>query len=500
MRRRLHAYIALIALAALSCPAPGQSQQTTKPGTSGNTGSSSGNSGTSGSSGGRVRERNSGSSAQTERAGPDTRTGAPRRTAGERGNAAGGTVGRNAEGTEGAPRSSARRTTAKSKSSSGGYTGAKASATAISSMAMSIDRSARVMRLVPPMKADGGFGFDARKGDEFWTHVQIESQSPTTFDTVRIVLSYPPDVVELTGINDHAIAKGILGEATAGASASSGRVVYEAQLNPTVAPNGPMVSFRWKALRKATNVPIEFSHFHGKRSALLLSGGDLLGNASDPTDGTLAVDFDVLPSDAEELAELEDAAAFDFGSFERKGNVKLRAVLQEAPVVAGEVFTIDLVLDNSAGSALDGLEVNLAYDPEVLHIVDADLDNAVTVGTNILDGPFSDVFPFDFHIDNSVYPSMGRIRYAAGIGNQDALRGLNGTFARIYCLAKRPVSQTYLKFMFGLSAGYPSTRATFVGEDVLGDPTKPHDGTESLVFGIRASRPAAVDAASTRRP
>lgn len=485
-------------IGALACPAIGQTQQTTKPGS---TATNTGTTGVGSNSGGRVRERNTGSASSDS--GLDTGSGANRRTSGQRnasdGRNNGRTVGRKAEGEAATTTGGKGRASGTKRSSSGGYTGAKASATAISSMAISIDRSARVMRLVPPMKSDGGFGFDARKGDEFWTHVQIESQSPTTFDTVRIVLSYPPDVVELTGINDHSIAKNIQGDATAGTAATSGRVVYEARLSQTVAPKGPMVSFRWKALRKATNVPIEFSHFHGKASALTLSGADLLGNPNDPEDGTLAVDFDVLPSDAEELAAIEDAAAFDFGSFERKGGVALRAILQDAPVVAGEVFTIDLVLDNSSGSALDGIEVNLAYDPEVLQIVDADLDNAITVGTNVLDGPFSDTFPFDFHIDNSVYPSMGRIRYAAGIGNQEALRGLNGTFARIYCLAKRPVSQTYLKFMFGLSEGYPTTRATYVGEDVLGDPGKAHDGAENLVFGVRNARPGAVDSAGARR-
>ena len=487
-----------MAISALACPVLGQTQQTTKPGGSG---TSTGTSGVGSNSGGRVRERNTGSASNDS--GLDTGVGATRRNSGQRNNSegrnTGGTVGRNAQDSGAAAGGAKGRTSGSKKSSSSGYTGAKASATAISSMAISIDRSARVMRLVPPMKSDGGFGFDARKGDEFWTHVQIESQAPTTFDTVRIVLSYPPDVVELTGINDHAIAKGIVGEATAGAAAASGRVVYEAKVNPTVAPKGPMISFRWKALRKATNVPIEFSHFHGKLSALTFAGADLLGNPNDAQDGTLAVDFDVLPSDAEELAAIEDAAAFDFGSFERRGGVRLRAVLQDAPVVAGEVFTIDLVLDNSAGSAIDGIEVNLAYDADILQIVDADLDNAITVGTNVLDGPFSDTFPFDFHIDNSVYPAMGRIRYAAGIGNQEALRGLNGTFARIYCLAKRPVSQTYLKFMFGSSKGYPSTRATYVGEDVLGDPGKAHDGAENLVFGVRNARPGAVDSAGAAR-
>ncbi len=498
MRRRLAVLLALVSLGALACPAAAQSQQTTKPGSNSTGGNSAGSTSN---SGGRIRERNTGSTTSGKL---DTGTGSPRRegavknaTAGNREGA--GTVGRNAERVDSNTGRAGRASSGGRRSSSGGYTGAKPTATAISPMAISIDRNARVMRLVPPMRPDGGFGFQARKGDEFWTHVQVESQSPTTFDSIRIVLSYPPDVVELTGVNDEPIAAALLGQATAGVTPGGGAVVYEANLNPTVAPNGPIVSFRWRALRKATNVPIAFARFHGKPSMLMHSGADLLGNATDPLDGTVGVDFDVLPSDADEVAELEDAAAFDFGSFARKGGVRLRAVLQDAPVVAGEVFTVDLVLDNSASSALDGIEVNLAYDPEVLQVVDADLDNAITAGINVLDGPFSDTFPFDFHIDNSVYPSMGRIRYAAGISNQDALRGLNGTFARIYCLARRPVSRTYLKFTFGSSEGYPSTRATYVGEDVLGDPANPHDGAENLVFGVRNAPPSAVESARGKR-
>ena len=64
----------------------------------------------------------------------------------------------------------------------------------------------------------------------------------------------------------------------------------------------------------------------------------------------------------------------------------------------------------------------------------------------------------------------------------------NGTFARIYAIPLRATAGTYLKFNFATSEGYPTTRVTYVGEDVLGSPDIQHDGVKNLVFPIMNPR------------
>jgi len=463
-------------------------------GNSGSGNSGSGNSGSGNSGSGNSGSGNSGFSNNpfgNSGKGTGGKNTGGRRTVESEGNTrtAGRTGGTNAgadaegEGTENAR--GRRRRTGSQSGSTATSSGAQSSGPALSAVTMAIDRDSRVMRLVPPTIEGGGLSFNARRESEFWTHLKIDSNIPTRFDHLRVVLDYPADVIQFEGVNDLAISAKLDGEPTARVDHKRGILIYDADLaDPMYITESPLMSFRWKALRTASASEIKFSNHEGNYSQLSLGGGDLIGSQSIPGDGTLSLLFDVLPTDEDEIAALEDAAAFDFGSFERTGGVKIRAEVQKEPIVLGEPFHIDLAFDNSSDSAVDGLELSMSFDPNFIQIVDTDLDNPITAGINILDGAYQDKFPFDFHINNTVYPSMGRIRYAKGLGNQDALRGVNGVFARIYAIPVKATAGTYLKFNFAASEGYPTTRVTYVGEDVLGDPSDPTDGTSNVVFPI----------------
>jgi hypothetical protein len=475
---------------ALAMVLPMGAHAQTRPGSgnsgSGNSGSGNSGSGNSGSGNSGFSDNPFGNSGKgTGKTTGERRTVETEKNTRNAGKPAAGKEAGNAEGGEAQNTRGRRRTTGAQAGSTATSSGSPSSGPALSAVTMAIDRDSRVMRLVAPYVEGGSLSFNARRETEFWTQLQVDSNVPTRFDHIRVVLDYPADVVHFEGVNDLAISAKLDGEPTAMVDHKRGLLIYDAKLaDPMFVTEAPLLAFRWKALRTSDASEIKFSNFEGSYSELSLGGGDLIGSQSIPGDGTLSLLFNVLPTDADEIAALEDAAAFDFGSFERTGGVKIRAEIQKEPVVLGEPFHIDLIFDNTADSAVDGIELSMSFDPSFIQVVDTDLDNPITAGINILDGAFQEKFPFDFHIDNTVYPSMGRIRYAKGLSSQDTLRGVKGTFARIYAIPVRATAGTYLKFNFAASEGYPTTRVTYVGEDVLGDPTVNHDGTRDLVFPI----------------
>jgi hypothetical protein len=65
-------------------------------------------------------------------------------------------------------------------------------------------------------------------------------------------------------------------------------------------------------------------------------------------------------------------------------------------------------------------------------------------------------------------------------------RGKFGTIARIHAVAVRPTAATAIEFSFRPTARRQSTRVTYVGADVLGDPNVPDDGATGIVLEIAA--------------
>lgn len=393
-----------------------------------------------------------------------------------------------AEGGEKKPASPGRRSSSGRRS--GGSSGAQATE-GLSGFAITIDRNARVLRLAPERgPADV---LRVNEGDKFWTDVRLECLDTPSFDYVRLVLDYPEDVLEPVAVHDGSIAANLAGDPRTRVNARAGMLLYEGSLaEPMPAPKGAILRVQWKAKRADDFAEIRFDTWGREQTALRLGTADLLGNAFIEDDGVLSMELQVQPGDAADRAAAEDAAAFDFGSFERLGGARLIVAPPRAEPVVGEVFSIDLLLDNRANSAIDGLEARLEFDPSVLRVVDTDYNNPVTIGTNILDGPFRRAFPFDFGIENAVHQRLGRIDYKVGISNENELRGRFGTFARVYFMPVRPSVQTFVRFTFSKSEGYPSTMISYLGGDVLGDPKLANDGTVSASFGVLNGVPTAV--------
>jgi hypothetical protein len=351
---------------------------------------------------------------------------------------------------------------------------------------LNIDRDARLLRLLVRGQEDRGTG-SVLVGDEFITDAVFENEAGLGIDAVRVLLSYQTDFVEPIAINDSPIAGVIKGQPVSEVDVRRGAILYEAELSePLVFKSAPIVSIRWRALQPSARTVIEFGKREDLFTTLNLNGEDMLGNRRVAGDGTLNLSLSVLPRDPREARALLNEPTIFLNPEEKIGDVRLSLVRQPEPVVAGRPFTIDLVLDNRAFSMLDALNVLITYDPAVLRIIDTDHDNLITRETNLHDGPFRRDFNWDFHIDNTVFHERGQIVYRVGTTDASMTRGKFGTIARIHAVAVRPTAATAIEFSFRPTARRQSTRVTYVGADVLGDPNVPDDGATGIVLEIAA--------------
>ncbi len=136
-------------------------------------------------------------------------------------------------------------------------------------------------------------------------------------------------------------------------------------------------------------------------------------------------------------------------------------------VAIGSQFTLDMNLSNPIPEQLSFLNIWLSFDPTYLEVVDNDSGNWITIGTNVLDGPYHSAFNWDFHGQNSADNGTGRISY--GEGSLSANVFGNGTFAQIKFLAKVPVLNTSINYLITNTGGVDDTYVYDISADnILG--------------------------------
>ncbi|MBI5155009.1 hypothetical protein HZA57_07210 [Candidatus Poribacteria bacterium] len=327
---------------------------------------------------------------------------------------------------------------------------------------------------------------DVVEGTEFSTDVVLVNPVGRGVDKLRVVLTYSPAFLSPLSVNDTPILDRISGKPTAIVDRHLGQIVYEAALaKPVSLTDAPLLFVKWKALKPVNYTPIEFGETRDGRFTELYAGEQpILGEQFLDGDGTLSASVRVISSDPELASQMQEDAPLYMGTEEQAGGVQLRLAEPDSPPRAGEVFTMDVVLDNSVYSMLDGVSLVIEYDPAVIEVLDSDRDNWITHGPNILDGPFHAAFPFDYHMANSFYPRRGLIEYRAGSSRPEDLVGVSGTFARIVARGKAPARSTSVRFVFSKTPGKRTTEVVFLGQDVLGKTDIRNDGARGATFAV----------------
>lgn len=365
-----------------------------------------------------------------------------------------------------------------------------------------IDEEARMLRIYEQGRPDRQ-QLQVVVGEEFVTDVGFDNKTQIPFDEVRVLISYDAATFEPLSIDDSGIADQLSAEPIAEVDDLHGQLLYEARLRGGfVLDRKPILAIRWRAKRVVMESKLEFSSRAEFFTALNNAGKDILGSPRQAGDGTLNMTVTVLPKDPREAqALLTDPSVFR-RTTDKIGGVTLSLIPQEEPIVVGKPFYIDVVLDNRSFSMLDGLSCLISYDNSLIEVVDADYNNLITRERNIHDGPFRTEFPWDMHIDNVVYQTLGMIKYRVATTDSEMTRGRVGPVARIYAVALRPTEGTPFVFKFSRQPRTVATSGVYVGEDTLGDPKNPLDGARGVVVRVQAAPVAevAAGAASSEQP
>jgi len=353
----------------------------------------------------------------------------------------------------------------------------------------------------------------AQIGEEFAAHVWVDNPEKKRFNVVSLALSYDPSLLEFIdapgGVegapncydrSEKTVAAFKLARDPAEdpfylnwADTKDGMIYYRARAasGEYCEAEGFLLSMKFKALAPIhrTGLRFQFSDWSENLSPPVQSDQtwswpqtmtfigladeensweNRLGGTS-KLDGVISALISLSGPDKETLLEAQESAP--------EGLTRTRIYLDPPVVVAqvGKTFDLGVHLENLDRVAWDRVRLDIRFDPEVLEVVDQDEGNWLTLGTNILDGPYHDRFPFDFPRDNQVRADSGRILYDAAVFRKPHHNG--GLLATIRFRAKSPSAETQIAFAFPKDLDdRRGTSLIFRGADVLEDTHLAQDG------------------------
>ena len=333
------------------------------------------------------------------------------------------------------------------------------------------------------------------QGEEFVTFFRLNNPQYRKFDRIYVALRYDRDVVKPLAVSDAALKGTLARPSQAKVQPRKGTLTYAAELSvPFSTINDVIFTIRWKALQLSSRAMFEFISTQEQNTGMWLGKEDILGTPEETGDGLINGSIHVISQDTYKLMlanrshlasshqEIEEISFDEVPG--GTGGIRLQLVGPKKPIRVGASFDVDLVFDNRADSLIDGVSVYIDFDPEVLRPIDIDQDNWITRGMNILDGPYRNRFPFDFHTANQVYPNRGEIVYRVGIGDAERLRHRVGTMATLRFRAIAPAPSTSIRFKLPEGRAGSGTRLTYLGEPVLGNPEKGVSGVQNIALKV----------------
>jgi len=374
-----------------------------------------------------------------------------------------------------------------------GASRSKGKSSGLSVVEMKVDHTLATLYVDPPDQT-------APEGGEIVTGFTLSNPKAQGFNRLRLAIRYDRDVVRPAGVRDLAIRRYLAQPSKVEVRPREGLVIITADLAvPLATVSETLLDLRWEALRTVRAAEFKFVEADGQPSGLWMKPKDaagketdILGDSMTPNDGFIHGTVQIVPPAIFEALQRNRARAKPGQAAEEEeeltldevkgglGGVALRLTGPANPPRVGEEFDVDLVFDNRADSLVDGVEVVLGFDPAIFEVVDTDLDNWITRGVNILDGPNRDRFPFDYHLVNQAFNSRGEIVYKMGIGDAEKLRRREGVMATIRLRAKAPSPGAALRFLPPASKSSPGTRVTYMGKNALGAPERGVAGAEDL--------------------
>lgn len=265
--------------------------------------------------------------------------------------------------------------------------------------------------------------------DIFTLKVQVSNPRKLKYDRLIVALSYDRHALEALELDDSPLSGALDPFAPPVKDlAQAGRITFAAQFaEPVDWSRRDVLAIRFRALNSLPLAKVEFLNGEGE-TALLEGDNIVLGESKGGFDrGTLGATVTVRSQGAAGAAGIFGASfANEVRSLTRQGRsassfVTMGLSAKKKSVSVGEVFDVQLLLDNPDHLPLELIRVALRFDPKLLRVIDTDSDNVIHQGININDGSYRVKFPFDSHLRNSADNARGKIDYSVATGNPQLL-------------------------------------------------------------------------------
>ncbi len=321
------------------------------------------------------------------------------------------------------------------------------------------------------------------EGEEFETAVTLSNPRARAFDRITLTVLHNSSAIEplgytLTPLSELAAVRDI------GGDPAGGQLRCEFIFHtPREDLRAPIVRLRWRARREVRSTPILFLTEGAGETFVGLEGGrSILGNPERRFTGLINATVRVHPSLQTLLTEAFEGVALPgmeelSAAEEMWGGVELMLVPRTASVRVGETLDVDVVIYNATGLPADEVAVRVDFDPEVLEVLDTHDDNWIEMGTNIWDGGYHALYPFDMHLDNRANNGNGTIDYRMGFTEETPLP--SGVVATIRFRALALADDLPLTF------DPERTSINFLGEELLGDPDEAGSGLIGVHIDVR---------------
>ncbi len=326
-------------------------------------------------------------------------------------------------------------------------------------------------------------------GEQFVTDLHIINKGEQPIDYVRMTIRYDTKYVEPITVYDTFLRPLLASPPTFLVEEDTGMLIYGGQL-VTAQPLGarPLLTIVWRALEEVSYSPISFL-FDEPSTVLSYKNKDHLGASYDPSDGVIPASV-MIVKERSQLAKIPRVSNYyglSAGQIEQfEGVLHLRLSSEKRQVNIGEEFIVNVRLGNPSSILFDNVRLLIKFDPTKLEVIDWDRSNWIRRGVNINDHIAHRIYPFDYHIKNTVDNQLGTIDYRMGLSENLTLP--SGILAQIKFRAKAAAHLTDIAFAQNEWNRLPTTDITYLGETVLDSSHTRTKQSGELTIQIASSR------------
>ena len=317
---------------------------------------------------------------------------------------------------------------------------------------------------------------NTRPGREFKTTCKLLNPDHLVIDRIQVCLAYPTKQMQPVAIHQDAIKDNLRGEPEVFVKPEEGHLFYRAQLaDPTDFGQVPLITIVWEALNPGGAVRIQ--PFFTDMYSAAYRGRKLLSQSVFGVENALAgatvrilEPNSEIPQGERFIAPTLEQLRLVLAGFKEQSNLSPPTLWIDQPAEGsfepGQWLVVDIGLTNPQAMLFDEVRLAGRFDPEAVAVVDADRENWIHQGVNLLDGPFHSLWPWDMHYANAANNTTGYFYYRMGMSN---LREQpDGPIARLFVRIKEPVDAPLFSWILNHEAPVhqPQTGVYLLGENV----------------------------------